>query len=176
MTEFYIVGLAAIAGFAIQSGNYSIMFIAPAYAIFIYEMILGTYFYTDSLAAYIREEIESKKIPNILGKVPPIPSLKVQTADWKTRWLGWETNFKECLKEKNKVPRKKVLYFFTLGIVLVSTFSTAYGLIQQNISIPLVAFLVLTMLLAYGSITQWILQKSLNNKTQCMIEPKPNLD
>jgi len=121
MTEFYIIGLTAIAGFAIQSGNYLIMAIAPAYAMFIHALILGTYFYTDSLAHYIREEIELKKIPHILGGVPQMKSLgKTTSLEWKTGWLGWETNFEACLKGFNPIRRRKILYLFSWGTILTS--------------------------------------------------------
>lgn len=117
MTEFSILGLAAITGFAIQSGNYSVMSVAPAYTVFIYAMIINTYFYTDSLAHYIREEIELKKIPHILRKVPSMNFLGEKTThDWETRWLGWEINYERCLRKRNPLSRKKILHFFSLGL------------------------------------------------------------
>ncbi|MFA5364403.1 MAG: hypothetical protein WC325_04385 [Candidatus Bathyarchaeia archaeon] len=166
MTELYIVGLAAIAGFTVQNGNSLLMFVAPAYAIFIYEMIQGTYFYTSCLATYIREEIESKKIPYILGKVPLMQSEMEQTAKWTTRWLGWETNFNKCLIQKNKMPRNKVLHLFTWTIVFGSTASTVYGLIQQNTNILRVTFVGLLMLLVYGYAIHWIEKKSFDKSNQ----------
>lgn len=157
MTEFYIVGLAAIAGFAIQSGNYCIMVIAPAYAVFIYAMIIGTYFYTDSLGNYIREEIELKKIPHILGKPPPMAFVGEKTSlKWKTGWLAWETNFYEHLTKWRPPSRKKILYLFTWGIISVSTISLIYGLIALEVHIVLVIFLALITLLAYGFVIEWV--------------------
>lgn len=157
MTEFYIVGLAAIAGFAIQSENYCIMAIAPAYAVFIYSMIIGTYFYTDSLGNYVREEIELRKIPHILGKPPPMVFLGEETSlEWKTGWLAWETNFYEHLTKWRPPSRKKMLYLFSWGIILVSTISSIYGLTALQVHILLVMFLTLTMLLAYGFIVEWV--------------------
>lgn len=153
MTEFYIIGLTAIAGFAIQGGNYLIMAIAPAYAIFIHALILGTYFYTDSLAHYIREEIELKKIPHILGKVPEMECLRKKTSlEWKTEWLGWETNFEECLKGLNPIRRRKILYFFSCGTVLISSISFGYGLFLSGLHIGLAIIFASAMFLAYGLI------------------------
>ena len=97
MTQFYVVGIVAIAGYAVQTRNYFLMLIASAYAMFIYTMIIGTYFYTDALAHYVRDEIESKKIPHILGEVPQKLPVKETVIDWETAWLGWETNFEKCL-------------------------------------------------------------------------------
>ena len=161
MTEFYIVGLAAIAGFAIQSKNYCIMIVAPAYAVFIYSMIIGTYFYTDSLGNYIREEIELKKIPHILGKLPQMKFLGDETSlEWKTGWLAWETNFFERLTKGRPPGRKKMLRVFSWGIILVSTVSMIYGLIELEVNTVLIMFLALIMLLTYGFIVEWVrLQK-----------------
>lgn len=160
MTEFFILGLAAIAGFAVQSGNYFIMFIAPAYAVFIYAMIDGTYFYTDSLSHYIREEIELKKIPHILGEVPQMDFLGKKTAlEWKTRWLGWETNFERCLRKWNPVRRRKILYFFSWGIVLVSSISCGYGLTLLKVNTAEIILVALVMLLVYGLIIEWVSRK-----------------
>jgi hypothetical protein len=157
MTEFYIVGLAAIAGFAIQSRNYCIMVVAPAYAVFIYSMIIGTYFYTDSLGNYIREEIELKKIPYILGKLPQMVFVGEETSlEWKTGWLAWETNFFERLTKGRPPGRKKMLYVFSWGIILVSTISLIYGLIALEVHFVLVMFLALIMLFAYGFVVEWV--------------------
>ena len=166
MTQFYIIGLTAIIGFAVQSGNYFVMAIAPAYAIFMYSMIIGTYFYTDSLSNYIREEIELKKIPYILDKVPSqMDSLGGKsTLKWKTGWLGWETNFKECLKGDNPIPRKKVLYVFSWGAVFASVVSLGYALFLLKFHIILIFVLVCILLLAYGGMIEWIRRKSYPGK------------
>lgn len=163
MTEFYIVGLAAIAGFAIQSKNYCIMVIAPAYAVFIYAMIIGTYFYTDSLGNYIREEIELKKIPHLLGKTPSMGILEDNTSqkekphlEWKTGWLAWETNFRERLTKGRPPGRKKMLRVFSWGIIVISTISLIFGLIELEVHTVLVTFLALLMVLAYGSVVEWV--------------------
>lgn len=165
MTEFYILGLAAITGFAIQSGNYFVMSVAPAYTVFIYAMIINTYFYTDSLAHYIREEIELKKIPHILGKVPSMNFLGEKTThDWETRWLGWETNYERCLRKQNPLSRKKILHFFSWGIVLVSSISSGYGLILLKADNAQAFFYALTMALAYGTVIEWVSRRKYRGK------------
>lgn len=166
MTQFYIIGLTAIIGLAVQSGNYFVMAIAPAYAIFMYSMIIGTYFYTDSLANYIREEIELKKIPYILGKVPHQMDFLGDelTAKWETRWLGWETNFEKCFKGANPIPRKKVLYVFSWGVIFASVVSLGYALFLLKFHIILIIVLVSVLLWTYGGMIEWIRRKSYPGK------------
>lgn len=168
MTEFYIIGLTAIIGVAVQSGNYLVMAIAPAYAIFMYSMIIGTYFYTDSLSNYIREEIELKKIPYILGKVPPKMDFlgDEPPPKWETRWLGWETNFKKYLKGDNPIPRKKVLYVFSWGVIFASVVSLGYALFLLKFHIILIIVLVCILLLAYGGMIEWIRRKSYGKRDE----------
>ena len=167
MTELYIIGLTAIAGFAIQSGNYLIVAIAPAYTIFIHALILGTYFYTDSLAHYIREEIELKKIPYILGDVPQMKSHgKTTSLEWKTEWLGWETNFEECLKGFNPIRRRKILYLFSWGTVLISSISFGYGLVLSGLHIGLAIIFASVMFLAYGLIIGWLSLREYRGKSE----------
>lgn len=163
MTEFYIVGLAAIAGFAIQSKNYCIMIIAPAYAVFIYAMILGTYFYTDSLGNYIREEIELKKIPDLLGDVSGMvlhgekvsPECKTDIK-WETGWLAWETNFCDRLSKGRPPGRKKMLCVFSWGIILVSTISLIFGLVELEVHAVMVMFLALIVFGGFGFLAEWV--------------------
>ena len=164
MTEFYIVGIVAIAGYAIQTRNYFLMLIASAYAVFIYAMIVGTYFYTDSLAHYVREEIESKKIPHILGEAPQLPLVKESVMKWKTAWLGWETNFEECVRRSNPISRRRVLHLFSWGIISISSISLGYGLILAKIDTPLVVSLALIVLLAYGLIIETVSRKEYPGK------------
>ena len=157
MTEFYIVGVSAIVGLAIQSQNFFLMLVAPAYAIFIYAMLIGTYFYTDSLAHYIREEIELKKIPHILGNVPQMdfqgntPILR-----WQTGWLGWETNYEKVLRERNPLRRKKVLYVFSWGLIIVSSLSLAQGLLLLEFNLCLATVISSVAFIVYGGLIEWM--------------------
>ena len=171
MTQFYIVGIVGIIGYAIQGSNILIWPIAASYAVFMYTMILGTYFYTDSLANYIREEIESKKIPYLLGTVPDdMPEVKTNVVQWKTLWLGWETNFDQArsgdksLKEHNLIRRKKVLHYFSWCIVLVSTVCMAYSLQKTGFETISTILLSFTAVLVFGLIIEIVSRRGYPGK------------
>ena len=172
MTQFYIVGVSAIAGLAIQSGNFFVMLVAPAYAIFIYAMFADTYFYTDSLAHYIMEEIELKKIPKILGPVPKMDfkgTEKNKTPyEWQTHWLGWETNYSEVLSKEHPLSRKKILHLFTWGVIIVSSFSIAYGLLLLESSLYRLIVIPLVTLIVYGVLHEWIARLTYKGIRPCM--------
>ncbi len=171
MTQFYIVGIVGIIGYAIQGSNFLMWLIASSYAVFMYTMILGTYFYTDSLANYIREEIESKKIPYLLGTVPDdMPEVKTNVIQWKTLWLGWETNFDQArsgdksLKEYNLIWRKNVLYYFSWCIVLVSTVCMAYSLQKTGFETISTILLSFTAVLVFGLIIEIVTRREYPGK------------
>lgn len=170
MTQFYIVGVSAIAGLAIQSGNFFVMLVAPAYAIFIYAMFADTYFYSDSLTHYIREEIELKKIPEILGPVPEMhfKGTKKVTYKWQTHWLGWETNYSEVLSKEHPLSRKKILRLFTWGVIIVSSFSIAYGLLLLESSLYILIVIPLVTLIAYGVLHERIARLTYKGIRPCM--------
>ncbi|UCH57220.1 MAG: hypothetical protein JSV18_07780 [Candidatus Bathyarchaeota archaeon] len=160
LTQFYIVGIVALIGYALQVANSLVWLIASGYAVFMYTMILGTYFYTDSLAQYIREEIEATKIPYILGEVPKMGSAATQKLlDWETMWLGWEINFERCLKGFNIIRRKRVLRAFTWGVVSISSFCFGYGLLLTETEILPAVLFAFTALLIFGSIIEYVSQK-----------------
>ena len=122
-----------------------------------YAMITGTYFYTDALMTYIREEIELKKIPYLLDKVPAMASIgKAPAIEWTTQWLGWETNMAD---RRPTISRRKILCFFSWGIILISAIATGYSLFLSNIHIMIAIFLALVIVLVYGSAIEYIRRK-----------------
>lgn len=165
MTQFYIVGIVAIIGYAIQVANCLVWLIASGYAVFMYALILGTYFYSESLALYVREEIESKKIPYILGEISKMGSTTKSTLyEWETAWLGWEINYEKCLKESNIIRRKKVLRVFTWGVISISSICLGYGLYQIEVEILPAILFSLAALLAFGTIIEYVSQKGYPGK------------
>lgn len=160
MTQFYIVGIVAIFGYAIQVANSLIWLIASGYAVFMYVQILGTYFYSDSLALYVREEIESKKIPHLLGEISNMePTTKSTLYEWKTAWLGWETNYEKCLKEYNIIRRKRVLRAFTWGVVSISSICLGFGLYQMGADMRPATLFALAVVLVFGTVIEYISRK-----------------
>jgi len=164
MTQYYLVGIFALIGYAIQTSNGLVWLIASAYAVFTYTLILGTYFYSTWLSSYIREEIELKKIPYILGKMPDIASVYGDKKyNWETRWLGWETNYEKIIRKRNVLSRKKILRIFTLGVVSISSFCFLNDLILRQFDIWISIGLAFGAMIFFGSTAELVHWKLKNN-------------
>lgn len=164
MTQYYLVGIFALIGYAIQTSNGLVWLIASAYAVFTYTLILGTYFYSAWLSSYIREEIELKKIPYILGEMPDITSVYGDKKyNWETRWLGWETNYEKIVRKRNILRRKDILRYFTLGVVCISSFCFLNSLILQQLDIWVSIGLAFGVMIFFGSISELVYRELKNN-------------
>lgn len=70
----------AILGYAIKSGDYTLLFVLPPLAFVGVYLWLADHCMVLSLSTYISEEIEKRKLPKIIGEM-----------DDNSLWIGWDT-------------------------------------------------------------------------------------
>ena len=120
ISYFVIAIMVGVLGLYVTSENPLILVLAPSVLMYWLSIIDSSYSHNKELTKYIREEIEVKKLPLLIGKV-----------NYEEGWINWETYYSK--DDKKRYSSRFKVYVISSWFICVTCGLAIYGNVSETL-------------------------------------------